>query len=50
MMYYLCVIILVIGVCVEFGPGWAAMVGGAIGATSFLLLADTDDRSEERRE
>lgn len=49
-MYYLCVIILVIGVYLEFGLGWAAMVGGTIGAISFLALADTDEKSEERRQ
>ncbi|MFD6684193.1 hypothetical protein [Micromonospora parva] len=36
------------GVGIEFGPGWALTVGGAVGAASCLLLVDVDAKRPAR--
>ena len=34
------------GVGIEAGAGWGLVVGGAVGAASFLLLVDVDEKGD----
>lgn len=46
-MFTLCVMIMVFGVFVEFGIGWASIVGGLVGAVCFLKLPNVDEKERK---
>lgn len=45
LVFYIFVLVLAFGVYLEYGPGWACMVLGLIGAASALTLHDVDEDS-----
>lgn len=48
LVFYIYTLVFTAGVYLEFGLGWALMVGGAIGALTMLLLVETDDKKAGR--
>lgn len=44
LVFYMFALVLSTGVFLEFGVGWALMVGGVIGGAAALLLHDVDEK------